>query len=237
MKQVAITGITASLVSMLCFLGLQLCEETPRNYSSTIKPQALALALNKSEESIAFLKSKIAAMELQLIQNGNRIKTNIGADRDTGYEDLLDRMDEMERSVSQLALSGDEQARKDSSLIEKRLSERMRRSSEISQSGQSQNLMAESDFETDSGNPLGDFSNSIGEALHSVEGVEVNGMDCRDTICKVSYSEKELFDPQEEVDTRSDIVDKLSQAAIGRTVEVSYASDTSGNTVMYIQLR
>ena len=238
MKQIAITGIAVLLVSMLCFFGLNLFEERAGHYGSAIKLQDLALALKRNRESINSLESTIIEIQRQLDQQDSRIKANIGPDTDAEYKGLLDTVDELELTVAKLALSADQSFRKrDGSLIEKRLSERLRRSVEIAQDHQSQNVIAESDFEADSGKPLGDFQNSIGEALHSVTGIEVSGTVCRDTICKVNYVENDLSGSRDEADIRSDLVDTLSQAAIGSAVEVSYANDASGNPVMYIQLR
>lgn len=237
MKQAAITGIITALVSILCFFGLASFKEKSELSNTIIDPPDLALALKKNRESINSLSLKIVNIQQQLTQDGNRIKTSIYRDGDVEYENLSDRVDEIEATVAKILVSGNEPVEKDSSVIEKQFSERSRRANEISQGGQMQNVIAERDFEIDSGKPLGDFSNSIGEALHSVEGLDVSGMVCRDTICKVSYFQEELLDSQENTDISSDLVDKLSEAAIGSAVEVSYANDSSGRRTMYIQLR
>jgi hypothetical protein len=237
MKQIVITCFTASLVSIGCFVVLHSLEGAVVNNGLKMAPQDSAQALRAGRISIAALESKVTEIQRQIDQKGSRVETDTMLNSDIKVEELLDRIEDIERTVATFGLSANEPVKKDGKIIEQHFAERRRRANEISHNGQRENLVAESEFETDSGKPLGDFQNSIGEALHSADGIEVSGIVCRDTICKVNYVEKEFRDSQEGTDTRSDVVDKLSQAASGSTIEVSYSSDASGSPVMFIQLR
>jgi hypothetical protein len=96
---------------------------------------------------------------------------------------------------------------------------------------------AESSFEADSGRPLGDYEDAIGDALHSAGTIEVQNIDCRETSCRVTYSKAGTRASADWLDGDRELVDTLASDAQGHAVEIRYASDPSGNDVMYIQLR
>lgn len=97
--------------------------------------------------------------------------------------------------------------------------------------------LAESEFEKDAGLALGNYSRSIEETLHSIPDIEVSALECKNTICKATYSHIQSVYPDDSVDDGFDVVDKLAQSIEGYSVEVRYTTDPFGNRVMYLQLK
>lgn len=97
---------------------------------------------------------------------------------------------------------------------------------------------AESDFESDSGDtPIGEYSDSLSETLQAVNGVDVRAMDCRNSICRVTYSKSESLSPEELADIDAELIDKMAFGVEGHNVDLTHASDEYGNKIVYIQLR
>ena len=151
--------------------------------------------------------------------------------------DLSARIAALEGSLKEISLSSPRKGGEDSDIIQKQLVDSLLKPSDVSAVNQVQSALAEIEFDNDSGIPLEGFSDSIDETFHSVEGLDVTGMDCRDTICKVTYLKSESTESEEDYYPQDELLDKLAQSAGGRQVEVRYDKDTSGKEVMYIQLR
>lgn len=236
MKYIAVSAITASLVSIFISVGLSLLQKLDERPSSASSTEDSVLFI---KESIAELKTEIDQIRREVGHEGHPVNTEYPAEIGIEYQDLQDRMHRVEAALETLLLAGSAPEKTNGEIVKKQLPEKFRQSAEKSQVSQSQDrsVLAENDFELDSGKPLGDFRASIVETLHSAEGIEVSGMVCGDTICKVSYLSQEFAESQEESDNRAEFVDKLAEAALGAEVKVRYVAGPSGNADMYIQLR
>lgn len=84
----------------------------------------------------------------------------------------------------------------------------------------------------------GDFDSSIEDVIQKLGGIQAQGIDCRNTICKAAYSVDEDFSSEssesEELDWQ--LMEKLLERSGGRRLDIRYANDSFGNRNMYIQL-
>jgi len=85
---------------------------------------------------------------------------------------------------------------------------------------------------------LGGFDSSIEEVIQKLGGIQAQGIDCRNTICKVTYADDEDLSSEstdsEELDWH--LMEKLLERSGGKRVDIRYANDSFGNKNMYIQL-
>lgn len=236
MKNFVVSAITALLVALICFVGLRFTLESQNASPSSLKPGDFASGIKANLDSIAALQGELREIRTQVNQTGRLYE---GESPDTVHisdaNHLIERIEALEEALKETSIVESTGGKAQSDVRNKQFAESLSQTSELSTSNQVGVL--ESDFEADSGIPLGDYADSIGETLYLVEGLHVSGMDCRDTICKVTYSKPELLGSQADSDGTSELVDKLVQASNGREVEIRYAKDPSGDEVMYIQLR
>lgn len=156
------------------------------------------------------------------------------ASSDSGIKDLMERLEIVEEALTKLSPSMPLSTEQRIATFDMQMKARAI-PTEVSVIEQYQN--SESYFESDAGKPLGDYENAIDDSLHSVEGIDVKGVDCRDTICKITYSKSESVTSQEQGDVDSNLADKLMFGVEGRVVELRYANDTMGNNVIYAELK
>ncbi len=228
--------VIASLVSVGAVLGLQTVQETRRPALDSGSAE-LAPLIRANVESIATLKSELIELREQLASTER--STNYGVVIDGGAETagLAKRLDKIEHTLAELSAPGPLAGSKTGAELEKKLTQVTQLAAGGSSISYDQSVQAEIDFENDSGVPLGDIEETISDALYTAEGIDISGMECRDTICKVTYSKSGSFQAQGAGDGGHEIVDQLAQATNGREVEVRYGSDPAGKKVMYIQMR
>jgi len=236
MKNYVTSTVVASLVSIICILGLQFALKSQDAINPSSGGEDLASVIKAHSDSIAVLKRELRDFQERFDQKGMHKEDQVTEiARTPKIENLIDRIEVMEEALHRFSVDESKSGKAQSDKVSKQVAETMGQTSTGSTSKQTD--VFEANFEEDSGVPLGDYAESIGETISAVEGLQVTGMDCRDTACRVTYSKTELFDPQGESDPSSGLVDELVQASNGREVEVRYAKDPSGDEVMYIQLR
>ena len=99
------------------------------------------------------------------------------------------------------------------------------------------NELAEQEFAMDSGMALDGFAESIEEVAHEVDGLDIKGMECGNSICRISYAESDVVATGEDsADPQWELMEKLLDRAQGRRVDIRHAVDAAGNRAMYIQL-
>lgn len=237
MRRIAILAITVLLVVVVIALVSQLLHRNSEYPGATVDVRNLAVAIKKNSESIALLSAEVRELHGLLGQKDSLVKEGASAGGDVVFEGLVDRVDRVEVAIEELSSVGIAPVKKSGAGIEKQFSERVRSPAEISSYNQNRHALAEADFEQDSGTSLGDFTHSLDDALHAVEGIDVSDVSCRDTICKVTYSRTESLEVHNESGETLDLVDKLALDTVGREVDVRYVKDSFGSNVMYIQLR
>lgn len=233
MKHLVLPVIAASFVSIAFNLGLQLTRDKDPPDFSAHKVNELTAAVDINVSSIASLRSELGEVRDHLTGICGQMTGQAHAIAEAEINNLLKRVESIEDSVDTLS-----DARPGGSLPGKNGGDGLATFlAKNSPSAAENTAVFESDFEADSGEPLGNFSDSIDEALHSIEGIEVTGVDCRTSVCKVSYSKPERTDSQEEFDSEDELVNRLAVSAPGRGVEVRYDKDAYGEDIMYIMLR
>ena len=102
------------------------------------------------------------------------------------------------------------------------------------------NSIGEEAFEADAGEPLGDTIDNISDVLHSSDDlVEIRDLDCRQSVCKITYTAS-IGDPSSmgrNSEGDNVLIDRLTDGAPGADFDISHARDDQGNSVMYSQLR
>jgi len=234
-KYVVISAITSLVVAMACIIGGRLFFTGNDHNSSTNRPEKTAREIHANIDAITKLQSDLRTLTAQLADISHSSGDVNSLKVSTDSSDIVGRVEAIENAVEELyTLSS---APHDNHIYDlyDQLSTRLQES--VEGESHAQYTMAETVFDSDDGKPLGDFSTSISDVLHSVDGLVVIGFDCRDTVCKVTYAKPESPDSLEEFNGRSEFVDKLAQSAGDSGVDIRYADDPSGNSVMYIQLQ
>jgi hypothetical protein len=228
--------VIASLVSIAAVLGLQAVQEMRRPPANSGTAELAAL-IGANVESIEMLQRQVLELRDQLART--EAPASRGGVFDGGAESagLAQRLDEMEYTLSELSASGPVTAAKNGAALEQKLTQVSRLSAEGSSFSYDNSAGAEIDFENDAGVSLGDNAETIADTLYTAEGIDISGMECRDTMCKVTYSQSGSFQSRDAVDDGFELVDRLAEATNGREVEVRYGSDSAGKKVMYIQMR
>lgn len=225
-----IPAATAALVSIACVFALNFAghdsEHTPNNSMN----ESLASSIHSNLESIADLRSEVRVIQSQMSTSYPPPDTGISGQERLHPNDLEARIEMLEEAIEKISLTGSTSPKEQNGTIRKFIASSTDNPVEAAKSYQTE-------FENDSGIALGDYSDSIGEVFHAFEGIEVRGMECGNTICKVTYSENKDPETQQESSDGLELVDKLAQNAGGREVDVQYTKDSLGNNVMYIQLR
>ena len=237
MKYIVLAVATASLFSLAGILGLRYLQESRVSHTLDSRLEELSSGIGTNAESIASLLSEVNQMrdQLRLKSPQSLAKTETSTDVESG--NLVKRIQVLEDNMRRFADVESPSTPGRREAMEKLLSASSHMSGDTSAYSQRQFAAAESDFENDSGTPLGDYKNAISEALHAQDSFQVKGVDCKNTICRITYSESDSLISDDGPGAESDLVAKLAQAVEGVGVEVRYANDPYGNEVMYIQLR
>ena len=237
MRHIVTSAITATLVSLVCVLALQVTYE-PQGTGPTAgsRIEEVAEGVERNLDSIIMLRSELFEIRNELSQHFTLFGRETGTDLSASPEnELIARIELLEASIKNLSPTEMLSSSPNRDVIREQYIDSLRESNEIAASSQI-NLL-ESNFENDSGIPLGNYSELIGDTLHALDSIVIKGIDCRNTACKVTYSKTNSLESQEVSEERFELVDQLAQSAGGHDVDVRYAKDHFGNEVMYIQLR
>lgn len=214
--------VTLLIVSIVYFLQKDdIRDEAPVAVANLATPDS-ALAL------------RITSLEHEIERLHSRLKYH-GADPDDQERSVRfdERIAQIELTLDKLSSKAQESHTGSHATTPERMSDRMDQTSEVI-TDQKRAYM-EAQFDNDSGLPLGDFSHSIEDVMHQVDGIQAQGIDCRNTICKVTYAPAgPALSGSDDVDWQ--IMEQLLERSGGRQVDIKYVSDALGNNAMYIQL-
>lgn len=225
MRNLLVSALVSSIVALSIVMAFHFSYNDGMRDNSTIPMVESATANSASESQFTSLKN-----EIELIRN--RMNRYEAASGDQESLIMFDkRIAQIELALDELPSNASRGGAKNGQIAPQRMSERMDQTREVIADQARQQVEAQ--FESDSGLPLGDFGSSIEDAIQQVDGIQAQGIDCRNTICKVSYASGDVSG-SEDLDWQ--IMEQLLERSGGRQVDVRYANDSFGNSNMYIQL-
>lgn len=230
MKHIIVSIVAAALVSLICNLGLEVKERSADSNSFMLKDEELAASIRENIKAITLLRSELTGIRKMISRSYELAGLGDSKTGSVKENELMERLKAVEDSIERLSEAGSVPATKQVGAIKGLLSENAQSLVELADRYQSE-------YENDSGIPLNDFSGSINETLHSLNGIDVSGVECGETVCKVVYTSIESTGLDERPDSEYALEDILAQSAEGREVEVRYAKNPYGGKVMYIQFR
>tara|TARA_R110001599_G_scaffold353795_2_gene597937 strand:- start:80932 stop:81612 length:681 start_codon:yes stop_codon:yes gene_type:complete len=225
------------LVAVSLFLGLKYFQGASELERLSVRTAELKQAEVTTTLLIRNLHSEVRDIRAQLRQfaNSSNPVNTVFAKADSGSEELLQRIASLEDSINELSLRrSPNQKNGDNDNYHTLLSQSDQQSGEMS--ALNRNALAETAFNSDSGVPLGEYAESVEKGVHETASVEIQDLECRTSICKVTFSVSDSS-TAELADGRSEVVDQLISRADGREVDIQHANDVYGNKVMYVQLR
>lgn len=237
MKTTFTSLTTCILLAVSLFLGLKYFQGASELERLSVRTAELKQAEATTTLLIRNLHSEVSDVRAQLRQYANSSNTanTVFAKEDSGSEELLQRVASLEDTIHKLSLrKSPNQKNGDSDSYHSLLSQSDQQSGEIS--ALNRHALAETAFNSDSGVPLGKYADSVEAGVHETASVEVQDLECRTSICKVTFSVNDSA-TAELADGRSEVVDQLISRADGREVDIQHANDVYGNKVMYVQLR
>jgi hypothetical protein len=224
-RTAALAAFSAALVSIACLLGWQFFgpfDRSPLPSPGSQSGESLA-AINALRTELHELRR-----ELRSLQSAYVSSSSAGEMKPAAW---ASRLATLEASLEELSSTPPADTGQTQDSIISALAVAPEAAAETA--AENQRALAESAFEADNGKPLGDYTATIDTALHAAQGIQVTSTDCRNSICKITYTKS----PSATQDSDPELVDRLSQAMPGRDVELLYANDAYGNDVVYIQLR
>lgn len=231
-----VAGLTAAGVSIALLLVLgpawRRGGESARAPLATGYPDA---AGPTSAANGTDLRLEVHQLRKQLQQLAAQIGNTSRETVDPDSAELAVRVAKLETALKQLArerVAGQRQTGSDGF---RDLSEHRNQSREMAALASSE--LAEQEFAMDSGMALDSFAESIEEVAHEVDGLDIKGMECGNSICRISYAESDVVATGEDsADPQWELMEKLLDRAQGRRVDIRHAVDAAGNRAMYIQL-
>mgnify|MGYP003625967284 CR=1 FL=1 len=235
MKPAQLVAVTASIVAVVATLGLQFIFDTSRSGIAESELQQLNKTVLANRDSMSLLRSDLQELRqlLHVQTAGATPPRRPSADPSVDVA-LTDRLDAIEQRLSQVLTAQHMSPAQRKESLKSQLRDRV---SSPDASANAAYLAAESHFESDSGKPLGDYPDRIKDSLHLVDGIDLKGVDCLDTICRITYATSSSLTESEQQTATTAIEDSLLFGAEGRVVELRYASDSSGNRVIYAQIK
>lgn len=232
-KAVVISSITSLIVSVACILGWNAFFGDYDNNPSDLTAEVAARERHDNIAAISAMRSELNELQEQLAVNDRANREAVYLPAPKKMDDLLDRIEAAEDSIEQLySLNSAPIDVGKSALLDMLAMESNETAEDLAYS---QYTLAESNFDNDTGVPLGDYVESIDDALYSIGDLDVKEMNCRTSICKVVYSEgQDSVDDDDSIEWQ--LMEKLLNDGGSGAVDIRYANDPSGNKVMYIQL-
>jgi hypothetical protein len=235
-QEAAVSAVTACLVSLACLFAFQAAQDSAAIPGRDGADHMGGCEIDARTESLVELRVQLAEIRREIALNAGIGGDTAPEDRQLSGRSMLTRIEGLEDAVAELTTTrGIEGRASVEDFVPAPIVNVSPGDTELSYARLY--ATAESSFEADQGIPLGDYEDAIGDALHRAGAIEVHSTDCRTTICKVTYSKTEGPEPPDWPGGEQELVDTLARDAQGQDVEIRYASDPSGNDVMYIQLR
>lgn len=234
MRRVILVSVaTATAVSVLFFMVFHSDGQWEKQLLEQAQP---ASSDGFARESVSKLKLDIEQLRDQIARVNDILINTPGTKDQSAAGDQVARIQALEAAVEGILHDGQGARRKPGRSSSSRILATGRQSGEIQELERI--ALAEQEFESDTGLQLGDFDDSVEEAIYQVDGIELKGMDCRNSICKVSYRSREPTSADlEGVDPEWELMEQLLARSNGKRVDIRHTTDVLGNKTMYIQLK
>ncbi|MEM9151504.1 MAG: hypothetical protein AAGB19_13765 [Cyanobacteria bacterium P01_F01_bin.3] len=97
-------------------------------------------------------------------------------------------------------------------------------------------LIFEQQFEDDLGSSMGAKQEILGDILHGRNDLNISAIDCRSSMCRITYEGSTLTYPMSPESSNSELVDQLVAVMGGQGVELSFTQSPSGEQLMFMRL-
>jgi hypothetical protein len=232
-KNLIVSALAAAIVSL--FVTLPLIQEN-KSWIESSTSEIQPITSPDSPTLITDLKFEVQQIRDQLQRLSKDVERISEAGSYPISDDLAARIETLETAME--GISPKRLARTHPSShrgAPDRISENSSQSRDVVELNQY--TLAE-EFQLDSGTPLGDFPDSIEEVIHQVDAVDLTGMECGNSICRVTYENNgSLSQEGDDVDPRWQIMERLLDRSSGKRVDIRHATDSLGTKTMYIQLQ
>ena len=175
MKQAIIPAIASSLVTLAGFLIWELTLADSSSTESLTNVDQFFLTAKKNSESISALHLELQEIREQCSPSNELPDTASSEVENLQSNHLIARIETVEDAIEQLSSSQSNPRNTDGESVDTQQALH----GAVAMHSYRQSIASEADFETDSGIPLGDYKNTIGDTLHTLEGIEVQNTDCR----------------------------------------------------------
>jgi hypothetical protein len=233
-KNLIVSALAAAIVSL--FVTLPLIQEN-KSWIESSTSEIQPITSPDSPTLITDLKFEVQQIRDQLQRLSKDVERISEAGSYPISDDLAARIETLETAME--GISPKRLARTHPSShrgAPDRISENSSQSRDVVELNQY--TLAEQEFQLDSGTPLGDFPDSIEEVIHQVDAVDLTGMECGNSICRVTYENNgSLSQEGDDVDPRWQIMERLLDRSSGKRVDIRHATDSLGTKTMYIQLQ
>ena len=230
-KIVLVSAISGVLASALFLFGLVSCNHANQEGFKQQHIAKFSSAINSNVNAVASLRADMAELEQKLagqftsLSIPSEIKSDI-------LEDLTVRVEKLELASEGFSSDG---LKLDHDL--RASVKRIFDDDDDADAAMARTQLYEEKYDVDMGVPLGNFPESIRDVFHSSEDIELAELDCKETICKITYSKSNASTNDRDANRDLELADKLAIEASGYQVDVMYAKDSYGNDIMYVQLR
>lgn len=233
MRSALISAITATLV----FYSLQNWRDSrvklPLERAQMID---LLYEIRGNSDSVAALELELGELRNSIANSDKATKAdNVAPGVRKKYQEIIERIESIEEVLSESSSKDKPSSETLNTELKNNFS--MKLEARDYEASVKQFADAENYFEVDSGRPIRAYTDLIDQHLNSADGLDVKGMDCGKSICKVTYSKPESLPFNVESDAESELVDKLLFGIEDRDVDLRYADDPYGNRVLYIEMK
>jgi len=222
-------------VTLLCVFGIQFTLNRSEFQELTSTIDDLTAKVNANLDTIAAL-----SLELRHHQDTSIEKNTFKAENTypnvniSENEKLIERLESVEDALAKLSITKSMTSENRKAAFELHIKERVL-TNDILEAQAYTNT--ENYFENHSGRPIGEYSDSIADAIHSVDGIDLQSVECKKSICKITYNNSSSIVSQEGDDLNSYLADKLMFGLEGQAVELRYANDELGNQIIYAEVK
>ncbi len=228
-------ALTAAIVTVACVVLLQFAREGPEQPAAGARLDTLAAEVGDHARALSALQTELRDLRRQLSAASlAATASGVPSNEVSVAADISARLAAVEQSLAGLSASKSESLDQRREQFAQRL--RDRTTSPAAMTATAGYAAAEEEYNQDSGKPLAQYTDAIEETLHGVDSIELQGLECRESICKITYRPSALLTPQERSDAASALADQLMFGINGQSVELTYATDAHGQNLVYLKV-
>jgi len=228
-------ALTAAVVAAACVVLVQFALEGPEHGSPDARLDTLTTEVGDHTRALSALRTELLDIRRQLSAADRAVTASDGATNEvSATADISARLAALEHSLARLSAeqtASVDQRRED---FARRIADRS--ASPAAMTATAGYAAAEEAFNLDSGKPLAQYTDAIEQTLHGVDSIELQGLECRESICKITYRPSASLTPQERSDAESALADELMFGINGQSVELTYATDAHGQNLVYVKV-